>query len=95
MKDPETTNNKIKQFNPDECLFIGTINELQQTLQETIRARINAENKLATMNKNNETYGLMTSPGKLLKNVAPKKAPIAPGIIRRKTIFLSTLPNLI
>lgn len=67
MKDPETINNKIKQFNSDECLFIGTINELQQTLQETIRARINAENKLATMNKNNETYDLYKSYLKLCK----------------------------
>jgi hypothetical protein len=67
MKYPETINNKIKQFNPDECLFIGTINELQQTLQETIRARINAENKLATMNKNNETYYLYKSYLKLCK----------------------------
>jgi len=46
----------IKAFNPDECLFVGTINELQQTLQETTRARIQAENRLLKISKDDESY---------------------------------------
>ncbi len=39
-------------------------------------------------------YGLMTSPGKLLKKHAPTNAPIAPGNVSLETVYLSTFPNL-
>jgi hypothetical protein len=50
--------NPLKMFNPDECIFIGTLNELQQTLQETTRQRIRAEEKISKMSKNDEHYDL-------------------------------------
>ena len=63
----QTTNDMIKAFNPYECLFIGTINELQQTLQETTRARIQAENKLLNISKDDESYDLYKSYLRLCK----------------------------
>ena len=50
--------NPLKMFNPEECIFIGNLNELQQTLQETTRQRIRAEEKISTMCKDNENYDL-------------------------------------
>jgi len=54
----ENTNDMIKAFNPDECLFVGTLNELQQSLQEVIRQRIKAENKLSKMRQEDEYYNI-------------------------------------
>jgi hypothetical protein len=51
-------NNPISPIHPEECCFAGTLNELQQSLQETIRQRIKAEEKLATIDPDNEWYSL-------------------------------------
>jgi hypothetical protein len=60
--------NPLKMFNPEECIFIGDINELQQTLQETTRRKIEAETKLSTMSKEDEFYNLQESYLKLCQS---------------------------
>ncbi len=60
--------NSLKQFNPNECVFIGSLNELQQTFQETRRQRIKAKNKISTMNKEDENYNLFLGYLKLCKS---------------------------
>jgi hypothetical protein len=50
--------NELKALNPEECCFEGSFNELQQCLQETIRQRIKAEEKLATISPDNEWHSL-------------------------------------
>jgi len=51
----ETT---IQLFDPKSCVFEGSLNDLQQVLSETTRARIKAENYLETMNEDDNGYGL-------------------------------------
>jgi hypothetical protein len=59
--------NPNKMFNPDECIFIGSLNELQQTLQETKRQRIRAEEKILTMHPEDENYNLFLGYLKICK----------------------------
>jgi len=47
-------------FDPKNCVFEGSLNDLQQVLSETTRARIKAENYLKTMTEDDNGYGLYT-----------------------------------
>jgi hypothetical protein len=56
-------NRREKVLNPDEVEFEGTLNDLQNAYAETRRMRIRAEDKLASLKKEDDEIGYQIQAG--------------------------------